>query len=342
MSRVAVVSTSINETPAAYETWARQGDLIVAGDLNSPPGLAEFVTGIGGRYIHPDEQKRWEFNDHLGWNCIQRRNAAVMQAYADRYDYVVTVDDDNHPTSDWVERHVSVIREGNPDAHMAYGKAGWVDAGHYVAPRTRQRGTPYGIDVSSVLDSACIGDIDHDIDVIVSMGQVLGDPDCDAVTRIAHTPHVERVTADILIEPHQGTLAAFNSQATLWHGEWAPFIACIPGVGRYDDIFASFIAEVAMTYWPGTAVHIGSPTVYHDRNVHDATRDLRAEIYGMETTLTFTRGIQNAFLVNADTHAEAYRTIADHALRHGLLPPETTKFMLAWANDWEQNAGDRT
>lgn len=333
VSTVAIVSTSIHPRAIPYNDWAKQGDLIIAGDLNSPRELEGYVHELGGRYLTPEDQEHWSFSKHIGWNCVQRRNAAVMQAYADGYDYVVTVDDDNFPTDTWVTDHVQHI-EGNyddqADITTVEGEENWVNTGVFTVPKIHQRGTPYGVVGHVRLFPNRVPP-----PVVVSTAQVLGSPDCDAITRITSDPQVTAVTHDIVV----GTLdwAAFNSQATVWRGDWAPFIACLPHVGRYDDIFAAFIAKRVMMRH-GVSLYCGAPVVWQDRNYHDFVEDLRNELQGMHLTPHLVHALAKLVL-DGDKHFANYAIIANYLAP--MLPNETTQFMLEWSNEWQRNRRGR-
>jgi hypothetical protein len=328
--RVGIVSTSIHPNPPAYAEWAKQGELIVAGDLNTPPDLAGYVKDLGGTYLSPDEQERWPFSDSIGWHTIQRRNAAIMEAYCRRYDYIVTVDDDNFPVhDDWVKRHAGHIRgeypRGNP--LIAYGDGNWVDTGEFVEPRVRQRGTPLDAVFEHRLEVT-----DKPPPVVVSTAQVLGDPDCDAITRITKEPKVTHVVSDVI--PAVWQYAAFNSQATLWRGDWAPLMACLPYAWRYDDIFASVIAKRLMMVHQ-LSFYCGTPTVRQDRNEHNFADDLRGEIYGMRRMRQFVAAISGAHVGRTASLPLAYQLLADHLTK--VINPGTYRFMCSWSHTWERN-----
>jgi hypothetical protein len=327
--RVAIVSTSVNATPSAYAEWAQQGDLIVAGDRNSPLILADYVKDLGGEYLTPGEQEFWAFSDSVGWNTIQRRNAAVMVAYARQYDYVVTTDDDNHPTEDWVKRHVGHLQGKLPsDTVVVHGDRDWIDPGMFVNPTHHWRGTPYGV----VRYHTVLGLTPQYKDsVVVSTAQVLGDPDCDAVTRLVNSPRVESVQYNAIAD--RDSWMAFNSQATVWDGRWSPLIACIPHVGRYDDIIASFVAKRVMMAHEKT-VYVGSPAVVQSRNEHDLIGDLRNEYYGMQATPYVVDALRRTPVGYYGDVVDGYSACVDALEHNNALNPDALKFMHQWASTW--------
>lgn len=335
---VAIISTSINERPADYAAWAEQGVLIVAGDLNTPPKLGAYVVEeLGGIYLDPSFQERYAFSEALGWKCIQRRNAAVMYAYEQGFMYVLTVDDDNRPASDdFVDVHARFVRPGtelgDQEARVIGAVADedrWVNTGDFLMPPTWQRGTPYGVDTAwSYVPSS-------GIDVVVSQAQALGSPDCDAVTRICHDPVAGVVRESVIVDPN--TACIFNSQATMWRGALAPFIACLPGVGRYDDVLASLIAQRVFRE-ANAAVRVGTPVALQDRNEHDLTKDLRGERWGMMNLPRIKRVIDDVYLRDEISVYDMYGRIAMVLMEHEVLPDQTTRFMAAWANEWRRIA----
>jgi len=326
--KVAIVSTSINARPLAYEQWAEYGDLFIAGDRNAPISLETYVRSLGGMYIRPGLQDQWAFSDTIGWNCIQRRNAAVMEAYAaGDYDYIMTVDDDNVPTGhSFMLRHLDIMSRGASEE--LFSSAGWVNIGDFVVPNVNQRGHPLWF-MHKYTTKALI----HPEPIVVSQAPIVGIPDCDAVTRITTNPSVDHASRDVVVS--NSCYAPFNSQATIWQRDWAPLIACLPGVGRYDDIFASFIAQRLMRVRK-VHLHVGGPAVFQDRNPHDYMKDLQNELFGMKHTYEVTNRLDHVVLPADVDLPTMYRACALALM--GLLPHQTIRFMEEWADDWERSS----
>lgn len=325
MTKTAIVTTTINNRPESYKLWAAQGDLIVAGDLNTPATTASYVAELGGKFIMPE----YEFpgSDYVPMRCVQRRNAAIWYALEHEYDYVVTIDDDNYPTS---EHFVKLLTNeiGARPRNVISSHSRFINLGEICIPKFHQRGTPYGVDTRLTLN----GVPDVPPMVVVAQAMVLGDPDCDAVERMANAPYVHAVQQRITVAP--GTYAAFNSQATAWHRTWAPVMAVLPHIGRYDDIYASFIFHrMAREY--NVALYAGDPVVKQERNEHNLINDLRAEMYGMHTTYQFTNALDLATISKLmplhDAYAELIEAVAF------LLPEQTVKFANEWAYAWRDD-----
>jgi hypothetical protein len=117
----------------------------------------------------------------------------------------------------------------------------------------------------------------------VNAGFWLGEPDIDAVTRLA-TP-VESVgfprAQNFALVPH--TWSPFNSQNTALHRDVIPAYFLSPLIGRYDDIWASYVVDVIAGHL-GDLIAFGHPLVRQDRNPHDWWTDLEHEKAGMQLT----------------------------------------------------------
>lgn len=328
---VAIVSTSIGQRPEAYAHWTKAGQLIVAGDRNSPPELQDYVNQIGGQYMTPSTQD-FAFSASIGWNCIQRRNAAIFQALLAGYPYILTVDDDNTPMPDanaFVDGHVlQTTAHTRRAVYSVIGStSGWVNPGGLCVPRFHARGVPYGVNTAPRVEHWSGGSVR----VVVSQAQVIGDPDCDAVERICNRPKVSAVAGNAVIRP--GAYCAFNSQATLWTREWAPVMAVLPGIGRYDDIFAAFLfARLARTY--DVTMFVGEPVVTQVRNAHDLASDLRAERWGMDHVFDFCYALDRAHISSSMPLWEAYENLI--IATAGILPSPAVEFAQAWVREWKK------
>lgn len=299
------------------------GKLIVAGDVNTPVDLHEYVTSLHGRFLLPEYP--FPGMNHVPMRCIQRRNAAIWYAIVTGFEYVITVDDDNAPVNDhFVEALVAELGTYVHSTVSSY--SGFLNLGEICVPRFHQRGAPYGVDTSMNL----VATHPHgEPRVVVAQAMVLGDPDCDAIERMINSPYVHAVQNRIVVTP--GTYAAFNSQATAWLREWAPVMAVLPHVGRYDDIFASFIFHrLAREY--NVALYAGDPVVVQDRNEHDLVKDLRAELFGMGRVYDFCRSLDAAAISRDMPLWQAYSELVE-AVSH-LLPEPTIKFAHEWVRGW--------
>lgn len=331
--KVAIVSTSINSSPDVYTEWAKCGDLIVAGDLNAPEALRHHLEQVGGLYLSVARQSvvYEALSNTIGWKNIQRRNIAIMYAMQNGYDFVLTVDDDNlpQPTANaFLEGHLANLGVAAQAGWYLGSTTGFLNTGELCVPAFHQRGVPYGINTRPIVVQRDYG---MPIEIVVSQAQVVGDPDCDAVERMCYAPNVMAVISDGVVLP--GTYAPFNSQATLWRGDWAGVMACLPHIGRFDDIFASLIfSRIARAY--GVTNYVGSPVMRQERNEHDLVKDLRAEVWGMRHTFTFTSALDNAYITNDMPLWHAYDEVLFAA--RDVLPQPTLKFVKEWVAMWKE------
>jgi hypothetical protein len=279
--RRALITTTIN-IPRNLTAWRShltdEDHVIVIGDLNTAHyDVCEFLDTLPGHneYLAPKDQTRFRVSETLGWNCIQRRNIAVLRAIELGVNSITTIDDDNYPVNNvWFDQL--------PDPAIIRGLSsvsGWWDPGTLCRPEVTHRGYPLSQRHMNAFYDTKVEHIDARIGVWASLW--LGDPDIDAVERITLRPTVQNVAHSQILAP--GTWAPFNSQATTIRRELAPLLFMWPGVGRYDDIWASYLARAVMDPL-GWRVGYGFPLVRQDRNEHDLVTDLENELFGMRWT----------------------------------------------------------
>jgi len=106
-----IVTTTINKPTKALHLFNNLKDwhLIVIGDKKTPHKLYKDFN-----YIHPDEQenKYPVLSKLIGWNCIQRRNIGLLEAYKQGADVIATIDDDNIPYEFWGELKIGKLIKG--------------------------------------------------------------------------------------------------------------------------------------------------------------------------------------------------------------------------------------
>lgn len=280
----------------------------IAGDTKSPHHeISQLCEKVGNAvYITPAEQQRWKCSEAIGWNCIQRRNIATLEALRWGATHIYSWDTDNIPMS---RDHFSLIAQGfetfhGPMLQTQSPQSGWIDTGNLLEPPARQRGIP---DVDTPWSVSHI--IDARIGVVV--GACLGDPDISAVDRIATHPEVHNVhelaRTGVVIDPFATTV--FNSQNSSFVRELAPAMFMIPNVGRFDDLFASIICRRVMREHD-YHLRFGKPFTWQSRNEHNLLTDLKAEIYGMEHIQNFVSLVERLTLLDKGSPLEQVRYIA--------------------------------
>ena len=123
-----------------------------------------------------------------------------------------------------------------------------------------------------------------------------GDPDIDAIARIAMRPQVKYA----IETPYcSDTISPFNSQNTFLSRDILPFYAVLPHIGRMDDIWGCYILQLSH---PQSVIY-GAATVFQDRNEQNLVDNLKNEIMGYEKTLELIRNLERFedFLPEATT-----------------------------------------
>lgn len=299
-----IVTTSINEPTEALLKYNRMPgwNLVVAGDMKTD--CHEYVKR-GIRILTPEEQivMNKELSDAIGWNTIQRRNMATLYALQEGADIIAFVDDDNIPLDNWpfpdsvqfdgtsfvLPRKLTYSRIYND--FVDYGWKKISDPLLAIGLSYPHRGFPIVINKSSYHDnfSNVRSSIDMSVDVIA--GLWTGEPDIDAITRINNTyypleeddfiPGADFLTTD----PMGFTAFPFNSQNTIMTRRAALQYFLYPGIGRYDDIVASYILQSRKG--GNFNVAFTAPTVRQDRNEHNILDDLEQEMWGYRNGRNF-------------------------------------------------------
>jgi Reversibly glycosylated polypeptide len=303
--KVAVVTTTIHvpELLRCYAEDARQFgrsdvSFIVVGDRKTPAATRDFCEGLRRSsqaqvvYLDLEDQAAYltrypELKRHLPYDSIQRRNVGMLLAYEGGAEVIITIDDDNFLAEpDFVGRHQIV---GSERTLEAFGTPlGWINVceflreehgGHFYHRGfpLRMRGRP---ETRQPIATVATGR------VVVNAGLWLDEPDVDAVTRLAAPVRTTGFRGgNFALAP--GSWSPFNSQNTALHRDVIPAYFLSPLVGRYDDIWASYVVCAIATHL-GDLITFGHPLVRQTRNPHDYWVDLEMEANGMRLTDRFT------------------------------------------------------
>ncbi len=273
MTRV-IVTTTINEPTPALEAYAALPDwhVIVVLDKKSKP-----FSLSGVEVLTPRDQDLLDkdLSDAIGWNCIQRRNMGYLHAYRSGADVVASVDDDNIPLDGWGEdvrvgklTPCTVFDALNPDTR-AFDPLAVASA-----PHLWHRGFPLSDLTRRAYEARPeLEEITPDVEASLWVG----DPDIDAICRLEHAPYLESLSGPT---PFAGAISGpFNSQNTFLGRSVLPEYFCFTGVGRFDDIWASYHVQAL-----GAAVVYTAASVVQERNAHDLMVDLEKEMLGYVQT----------------------------------------------------------
>ena len=95
-----IATTTINKPTTAFKKFIKNKNckLIVALDKKSKKFELNGSIVLTTEY----QQKKWpKLSKLVGWNCIQRRNFAILEAYERGADTIALIDDDNIPYKNW-------------------------------------------------------------------------------------------------------------------------------------------------------------------------------------------------------------------------------------------------
>lgn len=279
----AIVTTTINPPTEALKKFvkiAREDGwhLYIVGDQKTPhkeyldiAGALDCVT-----YLHPDDQEAisQELSDLIGWNCIQRRNFGLIAAHKAGAEIIATVDDDNIPYPGW-GKHCTVNRE--IDVSMYRTKQPVFDPISPYLASIWHRGFPVQLLDKRTLDPPHMARR-H---VLVQADFWDGSPDVDAICRISLNPIVK--FPPTLIPMASNAMMPFNSQNTFLSRDVFPTYFLFPHVGRMDDIWAAYVTQ----FTHPDSVAFCKASVYQERNPHDLTKDLEAELLGYKHNAEF-------------------------------------------------------
>ena len=338
--KIVLITTTINvpNVLICYRRIDPDVTFIIAGDKKTPhTEVRALVKRLGNAIYYSDtdqENLGYSCSGIIGWNKIMRRNIALLEATKLKPDIIVSLDDDNLPLGDDYFKEFSSFFVKPFSGVMANSITKWFNVGSLLNPLIFHRGFPYEQRHSShtyrlePVVNKRIG---------IASGLWLGDPDIDAMDRIVSHPTVLHIS-DLLctggVIVNNTHYAPVNSQNTAFVCEIAPLMMVLTGVGRFDDIWASYIAERIMMdtdYY----VHYGRPFVWQERNQHNQWKNLRDELFGMELTQRFCQDLL-AIDLGEGSIFEKLRRLYEKLGYLNYMPDEVKNLGLAWCNDLEK------
>ena len=325
--KTTIVTTTIN-VPRALEKYAQNFkffghanvDFIVIGDKKTPPEARGCCAAISDRYypceyLGIEEQRSYlerfpALWNHIPFNCIQRRNVGLLKAWENRADVIITIDDDNLMLNqDFIRLHGII---GTAPILPAFEtSSGWFNVCSLLEEASGtpfyHRGFPRGQRWKEKEVFTCVAPIRRR--VAVNAGLWLDDPDIDAMTRLERPIVVRAMKGDSpTVALHPGTWSPFNSQNTAMLRDLIPAYFQSPFVGRYDDIWPSYIATRIIQHM-GDVVAFGQPLLRQKRNEHNLWKDMDNERIGSILTDEFCDVLRSIDLTGSTYH-ECYGELA--------------------------------
>lgn len=265
-------------------------EIIVAGDIKTPPEAKDFcealciTSGVKIHYLGIPEQHDFldkfpTYKSFLPWNCVQRRNIAILMAYHAGAEIIYTIDDDNFLHT---ENYIGAHKLGYQELVIISMNSGWFNVCSHLINKDNAFYYPRGYAFTKrnlKEENGVCGVLPGR--VVANAGLWVGDPDVDAVTRLAIAPESTDYHSTMPLSPGKNTKCPFNSQNTALHRDVIPAYCLATGVGRYDDILASYIVKRIADHL-GDYISFGLPLVNQKRNPHDLFKDLKDELIGMQ------------------------------------------------------------
>lgn len=340
--RIDVVMTTVGDAAeffAAYEKAAagHRVRLVVIPDRKTPEELfanCARARAAGLDVLCPTVAEQDELLARAGartlvpYDSDNRRNIGYLLSLGSDAELLISVDDDNFPADDdFFDRH-SVVAAGVHDVRVVDAASGWwnpCDMLEVEPMPVYPRGFPYRHRAPAPTP---VAETVRPVDVRVNAGLWLGDPDVDAITRIAVQPRVLRLLAPEAVLG-ESTWAPVNSQNTAVHRDAVPAYY-FPRMGyrhhgqpidRYADIFSGLFLQACAKHL-GHGIRFGSPVSTHDRNVHRLLQDLRQELTAIEMLEDLLEWLVSCRL-DGSTYRAAYESLAHqlHDAAEGLSGP---------------------
>ena len=266
-----IATTTINKPTKALKLFAKNKNckLIVALDKKSKKFDLKNSIVLSTKY----QEKKWpKLSKLVGWNCIQRRNFAILEAFERGAEVIALIDDDNIPYSNWF-KNIYINRQIKCK-EIKTNKKIFDPVGYTNHPNLWHRGLPLEL----VNNRKYKADKKKLIKPDIQANFWNGDPDIDAVCRMIFKP--ECSFKKNLFPFFSKKISPFNSQNTLIARKVIKDYFLFPHIGRMDDIWASFYVT-SKKY----SVLYNEPTVYQQRNVHNLIKDFKDEYIGYVNSL---------------------------------------------------------
>lgn len=299
---------------------------IVVGDLKTPheavEALAARLRQRGFDVLHLDMEAQEEYLElfprlkpFIPYNSDIRRNIGYLMAAERGADIIVALDDDNYVgEQDWYADHCLV--GSRVRLKTVSSSSGWFNpcAMMEMDPPRRiyARGFPYSR--RWVPNEETYATTEGR--VVLNGGLWLGEPDVDAITRLAEPVRAVRLREErVMLAP--GTWAPINTQNTAFHREVLPAFYFVPITGyiggviveRFGDIWAGFFARKAIDHMDDRVCY-GVPACDHRRNHHNLLKDLELEFWAIQLTEPLWESIAG-WTLRARSYVETYLEMAD-------------------------------
>ncbi len=325
--KVSLITTSIR-IPTGLEAYARDMrehghpdvDCIVVGERKSDVGISSFCkhlsrNGFPVEYFSIEAQQEYlsahrsKIGRHLSFDSHQRRIVGMLKAWQEGADLVIHIDAKDHLLEgDFIGSHSNVGRKNK--MMVASSSSGYFNSASLLCEAEGKafflRGFPsQQRDRTTLLDFT-----EQSISVAANAGFCLGCSDLDATTRLDHKLEISGIAPasprHLCLAP--GTWSPFPAHNLSLKRDVVPAYFLSPYVGRYDDIWASYIVSRIAAHL-GEGISLGSPAVMRSAAPGNLTKELEQELVGYRQTDRFCAALRSIPLTGSSYH-ECFGQIA--------------------------------
>jgi len=326
--RPTIVVTSIFNPSLALLEIARGAatvgyELIIIGDLNSPPNFSLQSSD----YYDLDRQKNTDlrFAQICPTRHYARKNIGYLLALRAGAPLILETDDDNFPHPQfWNTRRLE-------STGPVLRSAGWVNVYTYFTDATIwPRGLPLDT-IHEALPSLSLST--ETVECPVQQGLADGNPDVDAIYRMSH-PLPQTFRRDVSVALGSGSWCPFNSQNTAWWPQAYPLLY-LPAYCsfRVTDIWRSFVAQ-RIAWANDWHILFHGPDVTQERNPHNLMRDFEDEIPGYLQNRAICEALAQLELKSGAAHiADNLRSCYIALVKRGWLADNELELLEAWLED---------
>lgn len=325
--KTTIVASSLR-IPHELEMYARNArdyghrdvEFIVLGDRKADMGLSSFCNRLSHtyypcEYISMEGQREYlserglDLWRHLGFDSRQRKIVGLLRAWEDGADLIISVDpQDQLLAADFIGSHSHVGQTKRMT--VLSSPTGWFNPASLMAESKGQTFFPRGFPVYQ-RDSVHSRFVEiKTVSVAANSGNCIGHGDLDANTQLESQIQVTGLLPD---SPRQyclapGTWSPFPGHNMALKRDLIPAYFLSPYVGRFDDIWASFIIS-RITGHLGESVSFGAPGVLRNSLPANLTKDLQQEPIGYRQSDRFSEALRSITLTGTCYH-ECFGEIA--------------------------------
>ena len=296
-------------------------EFIIVTDNKTPAEAKDYTEKLSKRFgvkinyldlkFQKEYLKRFQaFEKYLPYNSFARRNIADMFAYEEGFDTIIRVDDDNYPTDeDFISFHKNIGKKIN--INVVSSTSGWFNICSELVDKNSIEFYPRGYLYDKRWIESSINVNNKNVKLVLNAGLWLGDPDIDAITRLARPIDAIKYKRSFgdQFALDKNTWSPINTQNTAYSREIIPAAFVPPNVGRYDDIWSGYLLRKISDHFD-EYVSYGSPLLFQKRNVHNLWDDLNKELNGNIFTKHFIDVIKS-IKFKKNSYIECYYELAE-------------------------------